>query len=206
MQITVHRIPWSTNVERIAMAASFKGVEVRWVDHDTGDRSALRELTGQDLVPVVEFEDGQVLFDSPLILARLEVLVPTPPLWPEDPARRAEADVFVQWFNHVWKVPPNAIDASRQSGSPDEAAIAGWKHELRDWLALFESLLSGRDHLLGDEFGIADVIAFPFLKFAVLGDSDDDDLFHGVLKEVIDLGGSFPRLRAWIERVDALQR
>ena len=30
-------------------------------------------------------------------------------------------------------------------------------------------LLAGRDHLLSDGFGVADAIAFPFLKYAVFG-------------------------------------
>ena len=36
--ISVHRIPFSTNVERVALAAGHKGVELEWVDHDDDDR------------------------------------------------------------------------------------------------------------------------------------------------------------------------
>src|SRR5579859_5858315 len=42
----------------------------------------------------------------------------------------------------------------------------------------FEALLAGRDFFIG-EFGLADVIAFPFLKYPVLGLAPDDhDPFH----------------------------
>ena len=34
----VHRIPFSTNVERVALAAAHKGLAIEWVDHDPGDR------------------------------------------------------------------------------------------------------------------------------------------------------------------------
>src|SRR5213078_2296204 len=108
MRVTVHRIPVSTNVERIALAAAHKGIGVDWVDHDPADRSAIRALSGQDFVPVAEL-DGQVIVDSPVILRELERRVADPPLWPAEPARRAEADVFVDWFNRVWKIAPNRM-------------------------------------------------------------------------------------------------
>jgi len=193
MDLRVHRIPFSTNVERVALAAAHKGIAVEWVDHDPADRSAIRALSGQDFVPVAEL-DGQVIVDSPVILRELERRVPDPPLWPSDPARRAEADVFVDWFNRVWKVAPN-----RMAGEADAA-------ELRGSLDRFEALLTGRDFLLGDRFGIADVIAFPFLKYAASIGPDDPDPFHHVLAEHLELGDGYERLRGWIARCDGLPR
>ena len=38
-EIRVHRIAFSTNVERVALAAAHKGVSVEWVDVDPADRS-----------------------------------------------------------------------------------------------------------------------------------------------------------------------
>jgi glutathione S-transferase len=193
MRVTVHRIPFSTNVERVALAAAHKGIAVEWVDHDPADRSAIRALSGQDFVPVAEL-DGHVIVDSPVILRELERRVPDPPLWPADPARRAEADVFVDWFNRVWKVAPN-----RMAGAADAA-------ELRGSLDRFEALLTGRDFLLGDRFGIADVIAFPFLTYAAAIEPDDPDPFHHTLAEHLALGDGYERLRGWIARCDGLPR
>ena len=190
VRLRVHRIPWSTNVERVALAAGHKGLEVEWVDHDPADRSAIRELSGQDLVPVAEI-DGQVVVDSTRIIERLEELVPEPRLYPAEPSHRAGAQIFVEWFNEVWKGPPNAlVDA------PDEALSA----RLAGWLDTFEALLSETDYLLGDDFTVADVIAFPFLKYAAGSDPDDDEPFHRVLVEHMPLGDGYRRLRAWIER------
>ena len=39
--IRAHRVPFSTNVERVALAAGHKGVAVEWVDHDPDDRTAI---------------------------------------------------------------------------------------------------------------------------------------------------------------------
>jgi glutathione S-transferase len=198
--IRVWRIPFSTNVERVALAAAHKGVAIEWVDHDTNDRSAIRALSGQDFVPVAEI-DRRVVVDSPVILRELERLAPDPPLWPAEPARRAEADVFVDWFNRVWKVAPNRL-AEKLGASEQDA----WAAELRGSLERFEALLDGRDFLLGDELGIADVIAFPFLKYAAGIEAGDPDRFHHVLAEHLALGGGYPRLRGWLARCDALPR
>jgi glutathione S-transferase len=200
MALRVHRIPFSTNVERVALAAAHKGVAIAWVDHDPADRSAIRALSGQDFVPVAEI-DRRVVVDSPVILRELERLAPDPPLWPAEPARRAEADVFVDWFNRVWKVAPNLL-AEKLGASEQDA----WAAELRGSLERFEALLDGRDFLLGAELGIADVIAFPFLKYAAGIEPGDPDRFHHVLAEHLALGGGYPRLRGWLARCDALPR
>ena len=202
----VLRIPFSTNVERVALALAFKGVPVERVDVDPADRSAVLELSGQDLVPVLQTDQNEVIVDSMRIVAWLEARRPDPPLWPADPARRAEVDVFVDWFNRVWKTPPNAIDAELGRRQPDHARIDAWAEEMREWLHWFEALLEGRDHLMGDAFGAADVAAFPFLKYGVFRDPEDDERFHRILMEQLPIEGAFPRLEAWVRRVDARPR
>src|SRR4051794_22888730 len=114
----VYRIPFSTNVERVALALGHKGVAVEWVDVAPADRSAVREVSGQYLVPVLQTDENEMVVDSMRIVAWLESRRPDPPLWPADPARRAEVDVFVAWFNPVWTVPPNAIEARRRRPAP----------------------------------------------------------------------------------------
>ena len=51
---------------------------------------------------------------------------------------------------------------------------------------------------MGDAFGAADVAAFPFLKYGVMHDPDDDELFHRILMERLPVEGAFPRVEAWI--------
>ena len=204
--LRVHRIPYSTNVERVALAAGHKGLEVEWVDHDPGDRSRVRELSGQELVPVLEL-GGEVVTDSMRIVERLEALAPDPPLYPREDAARARVEVFVEWFNEVWKGPPNAIDAERRKPAPDAARIDALGARMSAWLRVFEDLLAGGDYLFGPELGAADVCAFPFLKYGAMAPApDDEDSFHKVLQEHLPLGEGHPRLRAWIARVDAHPR
>lgn len=207
MELRVLRVPFSTNVERVALALAHKDLAVTWVDVDDADRSAVRALSGQDLVPVLETGEGEVVADSMAIIARLEALAPEPALWPADAARRVETDIAIEWFNEVWKRPPNAIAAERGRLVPDETAMAADAADLARWLPWFEALLDGRDFLLGEELGAFDVVAFPFLKYGtVVPEPGDDETFHHVLAEHLALDGAFPRLAGWIARVDALPR
>jgi glutathione S-transferase len=197
--LRLYRIPFSTNVERVTLALAHKRLayESEWIE--PGDRSAVRAISGQDLVPVLVDGDA-VIADSTRILEHLEDRFPEPPLYPRDPARRAEVTLFVDWFNRVWKVAPNALADLLDAGAPDPAAVAPHAAALRAALDHFEALLAGRDHLLG-EFGAADCAAWPFLRYAAAIDPEDTETFHRVLHEHQRLDGRYPRLAAWIERI-----
>jgi glutathione S-transferase len=196
----IYRIPWSTNVERVALAFGHKGLEAEWIDIDPGDRSEVERVSGQPLVPVL-VENDRVVFDSTEILRFIEEQAPEPALWPGDAARSAELDVFLDWFNRVWKRPPNEIEAERAKREPDESRIGELGAELSASLDLFEQLLAGRDYLFG-VFSAADCAAFPFLKYALIYDEEDTEEFHLILREYLTLGGDHPRVEAWIRRVD----
>jgi len=204
--LRLYRIPHSTNAERVGLALAHKGLEAEsvWVDPD--DRSPVRKVSGQTLVPVL-VDDEEVIADSTRILEHLEERYPQRPLYPEETAPRAEMQVFVDWFNRVWKVPPNAITAELVKAKPNQKRIGGWGADLAGRLELFEQLLVDRGHLLGEDFSAADCIAFPFLKYAGLPLPDgDDELFHRVLRDFQPLGDTHPRLESWIRRVDARPR
>jgi glutathione S-transferase len=200
-------VPYSTNVERVTLALAHKGLEVEHVAVPYDDRAEIRRVSGQELVPVLE-ADGEVLTDSPAILRRLEERHPEPALWPRTPRERAEVDVFVDWFNQAWKRAPNMLtgELEKPDAERDAARMDRWRADLRTSVARFEALLDGRDYLLGGDFGIADVIAFPFLKYPVLGlPEGDEHLFHRVLVEELPVDDA-PRLREWVRRVDERPR
>jgi maleylpyruvate isomerase len=200
--IRLYRVPLSTNVERVAIALAYKGLQVESVTIDYADRSPVVAVSGQPLVPVIE-DDGQVVADSTAILRYLEERNPDPPLFPADPERRALTDVFLEWFNEVWKGPPNAIEAELGRDAPDTARIAALGARIAGWVDVFEGLLTEHDHLLGDALSAADCAAYPFLKYAAGIDPADDERFHHILAEHQSVDGH-PRLAAWIERMSAL--
>jgi len=203
--LRLYRFPFSTNVERVALALAHKGLEVESVWVDPADRSEVVRISGQELVPVL-VDGDRVVADSTVILEHLEDRFPERPLYPDDPARRTELRLFVDWFNRVWKRPPNLIVAEEGKAEPDRVRIAELEALIADALPLFEDLLVGRDFLFGHELSAADVVAFPFLKYALLWEEGDPDRFHEVLRDAQRLDGRFPRLEAWIRRIDALPR
>jgi glutathione S-transferase len=197
--LCVDRIPFSTNVERVALAAAYKGIELDWIDVDAEDRSPVVAASGQPLVPVLDHA-GRIVFDSTAILYYLEELQPDPPLF-----RTPEIEIFVDWFNRVWKGPPNEIEAERRKPDSNEARVEELGAEITRVLDLFERLLAGRAHLFGD-FSAADCAAFPFLKYALDDNEDDDEPFHQILREFQPLGEEHAGLALWIRRVDEYPR
>ena len=84
----------SPNGTKIRMALRFKGIEFEAIPVEPADRSALREVSGQDLSPVIE-DRGIVLPDSEAILQFLDANYPeTPRLFPSDRKGRKRSDAW----------------------------------------------------------------------------------------------------------------
>jgi glutathione S-transferase len=203
--IRLYRSNFSTNAERVALALAHKGIEAQSRYIDPADRSEVERISGQPLVPVLVHDD-RVVVDSMQIVAYLEQLVPSPPLYPRDEARYAEMLIFIDWFNLVWKLAPNRIEAELASEAPDHMLITRLGREMAAALDGFEALLAGRKFLFGPELSAADFAAFPFLKYALRRDPADREPFHVVLDDYQQLDDDHTRLRSWIRRVDELPR
>lgn len=201
--LVLYRAPFSTNVERVALALAHKGLRAESVTIDYADRSEVERVSGQPLVPVL-VHDGAVVADSTRILEYLEEHWPEPPLYPAEPARRAEMRVFIDWFNEVWKRAPNQLEAELGRPAPDAQAIAALGALLQARLDVFAALLEGRDFLCGAALSAADCVAYPFVKYARGRRPEDDERFHRVLDEHQVLGPQHHALAAWIERMGAL--
>jgi glutathione S-transferase len=201
----LYRANFSTNAERVALALAYKGIEVESKYIDYADRSEVQRVSGQGLVPVL-VDGDTIVVDSMRIVQYLDDLVPAPPLFPRDDARYAEMMIFIDWFNRVWKLVPNRIEAELAAEQPDHMLIVALGREMTLAMEGFEALLTGRQYLMGDEFSAADCAAFPFLKYAAKRDPADGEAFHRVLNEYQELGDEHFRLRSWIKRVDAMAR
>ena len=100
---------------------------------------------------------------------------------------------------------PNAL-ADRSPLERAEAGVRALAEELERSRDLFEALLAGRQYMFGDDFTVVDCAFFPFLKYGAIDDPADTEPFHRILVEHLWLDGRYPRLEAWIRRVDARPR
>jgi len=203
----LYTVPASTNVERVALALTHKRLLFEYVPVPYDDRREVRKVSGQDLVPVL-LDGERVIHDSMEIVRYLEDQYPDRPrLYPDDPARRADCLIFIDWFNRVWKRPPNELtdELEKPAAEIDRDKVARLGKTLQDHLVLFEQMLTGREYLMG-QYSAADVAAFPFLKYSAIHPEDDPYLFHKVLMDNMKLGDDHPHLRAWIARVNRRSR
>ena len=207
--IWLYRAPFSTNVERVALALAHKGLEVESIVISYEDRTPVEEASGQGLVPVID-DDGQVVADSTRILGFLEENYPQNPIFPADPARRTEVELVIDWFNEVWKSSPNAIEFELEEGGeePRMDIVQAEAERMRVGLGVFNRMLAGRDFLAGDSVSALDFVVFPFLKYAAMEPAEEDDeLFHRILDVHQPLDpDEHADLAAWIARVDAMPR
>jgi glutathione S-transferase len=183
-------IPWSTNCERVSIAAALAGVEVDWTLVTFDDRTLIEELSGQKGVPVAEL-DGKIVVGSLEIVGRI-----APQLWPADQRTRALVDTFLEWFDRIWLHPLGVLWRDE-----DEDRKARAAKRLDRSLERFEALLEG-DYLFG-ELSVADVAAYPFLKYATDTNPDDDYDIHDIMRRSLSVEGR-PRIAAWLHRVAAL--
>ena len=173
--VRLYRAKWSTNCERVGLALAHKGIAAQSVMIEYSNRAPVEAISGQGLVPVIE-DAGTVVSDSVAIIRHLELRTPEPPLFPARPARRAELDLFIEWFEDVYKRAPNEIEAEPETRRAGPRASRGAERRDARRLGSFERLLEGRDYLFG-QFGAADCVAYPFLKYAAGRDPADDEPF-----------------------------
>jgi glutathione S-transferase len=166
---------------------------------DPDDRANVVAVSGQDLVPVL-VDGDEVITDSTRIMHWLDERYPERPVFPSDPQLAANVEIFIDWFNRVWKREPNLIADALDSGRTEGEDLDRWTGRLQRRLDLFEGMLTGREHLFG-EFGAADCAAWPFLRYAVGIDQDDPWTFHKVINERMALQDRHVNLRAWIGRI-----
>lgn len=207
--IWLYRAPFSTNVERVALALAHKGLEVESIEISYEARTPVIEASGQELVPVID-DDGEIVADSTKILGHLDEHYPQNPIFPTDPTRRTEVELMIDWFNEVWKSSPNAIEFELEEGDEESRMdmVEGEAKRMRTAIGLFNRMLAGRDFMAGDEVSALDFVIFPFLKYATIPpDPEDDGLFHKILDVHQPLDPTeHADLAAWIARIDAMPR
>lgn len=112
------QIPFSHNCIKVRVALAAKGLRCEVEDIRPMDRSLVRRLSGQGLVPVLV--DGErAIADSTAILLYLEDKHPDPPLLPKDPGERNLCLLLEDWADRAF------MEASRRIAYHNITATPG---------------------------------------------------------------------------------
>lgn len=186
----------SPNVRKIVIALEELDLpyEIRWTDITAGDQFAepYLAINPNGKVPAIVDHDGPggeplAVFESAAIL--LYLAEKTGRLLPADPARRWAA---VSWT--VWQVANHGpmtgqathfLQYAPQHGIEDEYAKNRYHNETVRLYEMLDRRLSDREYL-ADEFSIADIACFPWVRVAK--------------GHRIDLE-RFPAVRDWVQRI-----
>jgi glutathione S-transferase len=166
--VNVQKVMWTVAElglahERIDVGGAFGGLDTP----DYGARNPNR------LIPVLEDGDT-VVWESNAIVRYLAARYGTGSLWPEDPARRADADRWMDWqlttvqpamgpvFIGLVRTPPERRDT---------AAIQAHAQRLVEAMRLLDGHLAGRRFVAGDALTMGDIplgcVCWRYLELAI---------------------------------------
>ncbi len=145
----------------IALREKALDFELVMVPFDKQDRynpkhPEVRRINPKGQVPVLVHDDVE-LFDSTLIFEYLEDAFPEPPLWPGNPAARAEARLLELKADDV--VFMNIARLFGLEGRPDDPVAVSARAKAHQHYAELEAQLAGRDFFAGP-FSYADIGMF----------------------------------------------
>lgn len=154
----------SINVQKVVWAAGEVGQPFERIDLG-GSFGGVREPTflaknPNGLVPVLE-DGGVCLFESNSIVRYLAARYGAGWIWQEDPARRAEADLWLDWTLSslqpalapvLWGV------VRKLPGYTDPAKIAAALAASEAMVEILEAHLATRSFLADERFGMADIV------------------------------------------------
>ncbi|TNE88288.1 MAG: glutathione S-transferase family protein [Deltaproteobacteria bacterium] len=174
-------------VQRAVLALEERGAdyEVEFIDlRDKPDW--FLELSPRGKVPILVLDDGEVLFESQVIVEYLDETLPGNRLTPADPALRARDRAWFTYASDEVFGPVGTLEFSDSAKHPEAL------RKLESRLDRLEQELEGRAYLSGDgeAFGLADVGFAPALYrlayFETLG---------------LEIVGDRPHVRGWMARV-----
>ncbi|MBO6634080.1 glutathione S-transferase family protein [Parvibaculum sp.] len=156
----------SFNVQKVMWLTGELGLEHEHIDAGGSfgglDAPEFRARNPHGLVPVIE-DGGTVVWESHAILRYLAARYGAGGFWIEDPARRAEADQWIEWAQTA--LLPNFLtgifwgfyrmpEAQRNMEAVERAAKLCGRHIL-----MLDRLLADRPYICGNEITLADVPA-----------------------------------------------
>nr|XP_033798665.1 glutathione S-transferase omega-1 [Geotrypetes seraphini] len=133
------------------------------------------------LVPVLETEKGQVIYESPITCDYLDDAYPGKKLNPVDPYEKAKQKMLLEHFSKV-TASMYKVHMARKAGE----ALAAPKAAFKDQFTKFEQLIPNTRFLGGDSVSMVDYMVWPwFERLTMFG-----------VKENLD---DNPKIKKWVE-------
>jgi glutathione S-transferase len=190
--LTLYSGPLSMYGAKAHIAALEKGLEVNLVmvpftdDHRYEPRHPeVLRINPKRQVPVLTHGAVEI-FDSTQIFEYFEHIQPHPPLWPAEPAARAQARLLELKSDEVFF--PHVIRLMGLEGRLEEPPAQEAIAQLHRYYGEMDTLLAERDYLCG-EYTYADIAFFMAQLFAA--------------RKGAPMTGATPRLLDWRRRVAA---
>jgi glutathione S-transferase len=157
----------SLNVQKVLLALAEVGRDCERIDagmqFGVVDTPEYLAKNPNGLVPTLE--DGElVLWESNAIVRYLAARYGANGFWPEDPARRALADMWMDWQTTAFApaMGPAFMGLIRTpEASRDGSAIEGSRARTERHAAMLDNQLSAHEFVAGDVFTMADVALLP---------------------------------------------
>ena len=173
--------------QRVKIALSAKGVEFDSVEIDLVRRPAwYREKASGGSVPLLETEEG-AFHGSAIINEYVDERWPDPPLLPTDPAERAAARMFIDWWNREGPTAPYEERLMNVREEREKKVEARLVESLEECERRLEQRGYEGGYWNGRGLGLVDASAAPvFVRFAGLRH------FHG-----FEIPEELGRVREW---------
>jgi glutathione S-transferase len=191
--------PFSSSARRVVMTVQQLGAPVELVLiknlRDPVERAQLLQLNPNAKIPVLEHGDF-VLWESNAIMQYIADQVPGQTLYPTGLQERADVNRWLFWSAQHWAPALGVLTWEKWmkglfgAGERDAAAVARGEHELAQFAGVLDAHLRGREWISGPRLTLADfAIAVSLMR----------------VKEAAISLADYPQIRAWFERVQALE-
>jgi len=174
-------------VRKVRMVLREKGIAHEFIVEGANDAAGnVARLNPLHAVPVLERDDGEVLFDSPLICEYLDSLTPAPRLYPAGGEPRWQALRWHALGHGMMEATVTRLIESRKSEACRDAAVLAL-HESRIAAALGHAAtrVPAVGFLVGGQLTIADIAMMVALEYVDL-------------RYPHDWRGHHPQLAGWL--------
>lgn len=198
--LVLHHLDRSPFGWKVRIVIAEKGIACSMVIPENKNESPeFEKLNPYRLTPVLELDDGRVLFESSVINEYLEEAFPTPRMLPDDPYERARIRMIEDTLDQY--VYPSVRDyrtclfefsapflIPKPQSAIDQRALDAASSKLHRELARLEGELRGRRWLGGEQFTLADATMTPLVTGTLP--------LLGLLPD----GVRYPNLGTWAKR------